>query len=279
MMCGRHEEFWYICPRRHLPAEARLAHRSVTHKPTQAPDRPAIILLPRTRRELLSPDVVAFDLDETIYPRASGIMQEIGRRITLYIEQYLNVTAQAALAMRKEYVVRHGTTLRGLQLHHQVDADHYMEFVHDVPIEEMIGYDRRLDEALTRIDAQKVIFTNASREHAERVLRARHVRHHFARLIDVRDMDWRSKPDLSAYHLLLTEMGVPAERCMLVEDVLRNLRPAFQLGMSTVLVDGDDPEGIADFVIAETWQIGDVYDALRRQPPPRLLTAPLPSSQ
>ena len=206
-------------------------------------------------------DVVVFDLDETLYPRDSGIMQAIGKRITLYIEQIFNLPTNRAMTLRSEYFQRHGTTLRGLQVNHDVDADVYMEFVHDVPVEESVGYDLRLDQALEQIDAEKVVFTNASREHAERVLNARGIRHHFSRIIDVRDMEWVSKPAPSAYSRLLELLGTPGERTMLVEDNVRNLRPAAELGIVTVLVDGNG-EGVADFVIDEIWQIGEVYASL-----------------
>jgi putative hydrolase of the HAD superfamily len=219
-------------------------------------------------RRLLRPQSIAFDLDETLYPRQAGVMQAIGRRITLYLEQCMHLSTADALALRQRYVHDYGTTLRGLQVLHGIDADEYMEFVHDVPVEEMIGPDARLDRALAEIDAQKVIFTNASWEHAERVLAARHIRQHFARIIDVRDMEWVCKPAPGAYTRLLTLLDTPAERCMLVEDNVRNLRPAFQIGMLTVLVNAHPEDGVVDFNIEEIWQIGAVYRRLAAEPAP-----------
>jgi len=221
------------------------------------------------RRGLLRPRIIAFDLDETLYPREAGIMQAIGRRITLYLEQFLHLSTEEALALRQRYVHDYGTTLRGLQVVCGIDAEAYMAFVHDVPIEEMTGYDERLDRALDSIDAQKVVFTNASREHAERVLAARRIRRHFARIIDVRDMEWVCKPAPAAYPRLLAMLKTPAQRCMLVEDNLRNLRPAARLGMLTVLVDGRPEEGVSDFTIDEIWEIGPVYASLPAEPAAR----------
>ncbi len=206
-------------------------------------------------------DYVVFDLDETIYPRDAGVMQAIGERITEYLQRYLGLSFEDAVALRRRYVREYGTTLRGLRRHHQIDADHYMDFVHDIPIERLLHYDTRLDQALSRIDAQKAIFTNASRQHAERVLEAMGIRRHFSRIIEVRDVGWEGKPDPQAYTRLVELLGTRPERIMLVEDSLRNLRPAAQLGMITVLVDGEG-YGEVDFVIDEVWQIGDVYAAL-----------------
>ncbi|MGC8826290.1 MAG: pyrimidine 5'-nucleotidase [Anaerolineae bacterium] len=205
-------------------------------------------------------DYVVFDLDETIYPRDAGVMQAIGERITEYLQRYLGLSYEDAVAMRRRYVWEYGTTLRGLRRHHQIDPDHYMDFVHDIPIEQLLHYDARLDQALSRIDTQKAIFTNASRQHAERVLEALGIRRHFSRIIEVRDVGWEGKPDPAAYTRLVELLGTRPERIMLVEDSLRNLRPAAQLGMVTVLVDGEG-HGEVDFVIDEVWQIGDVYAA------------------
>jgi putative hydrolase of the HAD superfamily len=215
------------------------------------------------------PHVIAFDLDETLYPRDAGVMQAIGRRITEYLMQFMDLPYDDALSLRRAYAGKYGTTLRGLQIHHHIDSDRYMEFVHDVPVEALLSYDERLDSALAAIAAEKVVFTNASWEHAERVLQARGIRRHFARIIDVRDMHWVSKPDPSAYPRLLALLGRPAERSMLVEDNVRNLRPAAGLGMTTVLVNprsawvNADGDGDAvHFVIDEIWKIGDVYASL-----------------
>jgi putative hydrolase of the HAD superfamily len=224
-------------------------------------DRPITQHLPARLR----PRSIAFDLDETIYPREAGIMQAIGQRITLYLEQFLGLSTEEAFAMRQQFVRSHGTTLRGLQATRGIDADAYMEFVHDVPVEEMVGYDPRLDAALEAIDAQKVIFTNASSEHAERVLAARRLRRHFSRIIDIRDMDWVCKPEPSVYPRLLSLLEVPAERCMLIEDNVRNLRPAAAIGISTVLVDSRPEDGAVHFVIDEIWQIGGLYRSLSDQ--------------
>lgn len=227
-----------------------------------APER---ISLPAHGTKLaVAPDVIIFDLDETLYPRQAGIMQAIGRRITAYLEQFLGLSHEEAMALRQEYIQKHGTTLRGLQIHRGIDADHYLEFVHDVPVEELLRYDERLDRALESIDASKVVFTNASREHAERVLQALGIRRHFCRIVDIRDMDWVSKPHPSAYPRLLALLNAPAERCMLVEDNVRNLRPAAQLGMITVLVDAESDDEAVHYVIDEVWQIAALYAALRR---------------
>ena len=230
---------------------------------TQRTTIPGLCRISPESKALLVPQVIAFDLDETMYPRSAGVMQAIGQRITLYLEQFMGLTTDEALALRRKHVVDYGTTLRGLQIENSIDSDQYMEFVHDVPVEDLVHFDPRLDRALESIDAQKIIFTNASREHAERVLAALGMRRHFARIIDVRDADWVCKPHREAYVRLLALLDLPAPRCLLVEDNVRNLRPAAAMGLTTVLVDAAGDGDAVDFVIDEIWQIGAVYQSLK----------------
>lgn len=42
------------------------------------------------------------------------------------------------------------------------------------------------------------------------------------------------KPDRKLYQILLKRLGVPAQRCVLIDDNIRNLQPAAELGMKTV---------------------------------------------
>ncbi len=46
------------------------------------------------------------------------------------------------------------------------------------------------------------------------------------------------KPDLAAFEVALKAAGASAERCLMVEDSLKNLRTARSLGMATLLVHG-----------------------------------------
>ena len=179
---------------------------------------------------------ILFDLDDTLYPRQAGIMNEIRTLILRYIETRLGLSPTEADSLRHEYLQAYGTTMRGLQVNDRIDPDEYLEFVHDIPLHNYIQPNPALAQALASVPPDKVVFTNASREHAERVLDLLGIRNHFARIVDVRDMGYESKPNTSAYRRICELLGVRPEECLLVEDNVRNLRPAKALGMTTVLV-------------------------------------------
>jgi putative hydrolase of the HAD superfamily len=207
---------------------------------------------------------ILFDLDETLYPPRAGIMGQIRDQILEYICTRLRLPAEEADALRRDYLHTYGTTMRGLQINHQIDPDEYLRYVHDIALQEYLQANRELDAVLAALPQQKVVFTNASREHAERVLGLLGVRRHFARIVDVRDMEYESKPQPAAYQRICDLLGVRPEECLIVEDNVRNLQPAKALGMTTVLVrDGHlGPGDGVDYAINRIEEIGSVLEQI-----------------
>jgi putative hydrolase of the HAD superfamily len=207
---------------------------------------------------------ILFDLDDTLYPRQSGIMDQIGDLMHQYLQSRLGLSPEEAYALRRYYFQEYGTTMRGLQVHHQIDADEFLDFVHAIPLENYIQPNPELNAVLASLPQQKVVFTNASREHAERVLDILGVSHHFDRIVDVRDIDFESKPQLAAYRRICDLIEVPPEKCLLVEDNVRNLRPGKALGMTTALVhDGcSEADNDVDYVVDRIEKIGQVVQQI-----------------
>ena len=52
--------------------------------------------------------------------------------------------------------------------HHKIDADEFLEFVHDVDLN-FLKKDKKLEEEIKRLNGKKIIFTNGSRAHAKNV--------------------------------------------------------------------------------------------------------------
>jgi len=202
-----------------------------------------------------------FDLDDTLYPRGSGVMEQIRRLILRYMMERLGMSAEEARVLRKRYLAEYGTTMAGLLRHQHIDPEDYLEYVHDFPVHRYLRANGELDGVLGAIPLQKAIWTNATRAHAQRVLNALGIRHHFSRIVDVRDMNYISKPAPEVYHRLLKLLRADGPECILVEDSVRNLRPAKVLGMTTVLVDGEDDEDV-DFSIGRIEEIGNVVRRL-----------------
>ena len=219
---------------------------------------------------------ILFDLDETLYPRRCGLMAAISELMSRYMEERLGLPPSEVPALREHYYHTYGTTMRGLQIHHGIDPEDYLAYVHDIPLEDYIGPNEELDRVLAEIEAEKVVFTNASEEHARRVLRALGVERHFSRIIDVRAVGYAAKPDPKAYRRALEILGAEGEECLIVDDRVRNLTPAKELGMVTVLVSDENPLlqqpefKDVDFVIEGVGEIGEVVQTLRVFKTPRV---------
>jgi putative hydrolase of the HAD superfamily len=205
---------------------------------------------------------IIFDLDETLYPRQAGLMQEIGVRINRYLVENLQLPQEQANELRKRYYHQHGTALRGLVVERpDVDPEDYLHFVHDIRLADYIGPDPALAEMLRSIPLTKVIFTNATIEHAQNVLNILGIADQFADIIDVRRVKYVSKPNAEAYQRLLDILQARGDDCILIEDSARNLLPGQALGMTTILVDSDDC-ALVDYCVHDILDVKTVVDVL-----------------
>jgi putative hydrolase of the HAD superfamily len=206
---------------------------------------------------------VFFDLDGTLYNEQSGVWPLAVERIERYMHEIVGIAKKEIPALRQEYLSSYGTSLRGLHIHYEVDPDDYLVYVHDIPIEEHLSANPELSRMLKLLPQKKWIFTNASRAHAIRVMEALQVRHHFANILDVKDMSYRSKPDAGVYSLALLKAGEEqASRCLMLDDRAENLVPAKALGMGTVLVGTREPHPAADRSIRQIEDLLDDYPEL-----------------
>ena len=129
--------------------------------------------------------------------------------------------------------------MNGLIVERGINAADYLTYVHDIPVEEFLGLNPALEAMLSALPLRRAVYTNANTEYSWRVLRALGVADHFERVIGIEDVGLRNKFHREAYEQALTLLGVRGPECIMVEDTVRNLRPAKALGLTTVLVDVD----------------------------------------
>jgi len=176
-----------------------------------------------------------FDLDNTIYPEASGLFSQVSDRMTLFIQNLFDLDRDAALIRQKELFHRYGTTASGLMKEYGMDPAEFMAFVHEIDLSEL-SYDAELDERIGALPGQKVIFTNGTTRHATRILDAYGIRHHFDYVYDIIESQHRPKPDPVIYREMLDRTGLDAKTAVMIEDMAVNLKPAAEIGITTVLL-------------------------------------------
>jgi putative hydrolase of the HAD superfamily len=163
-------------------------------------------------------------------------MTAVKQRINDYMGRITGLLDDEVAALRRHYLAQYGTALRGLQAHYQVDVEDFMAYVHDVQVDKLLQPDPELDGMLGRLPQRKIIFTNGSAEHAENVLRALGIRHHFERILDARDFGLEPKPAEQAYDVLLRHLPHPPQQALYLDDRAENLLPAMRRGITAVLV-------------------------------------------
>jgi putative hydrolase of the HAD superfamily len=175
-----------------------------------------------------------FDLDNTLYP-ARALYDEIGVRMTNYIAKATGLTMDAALAIRERYFHEYGATVVGLAKHHGVDARDFLLDVH-LADHSVLAPDAELRDLIARLPGRRIIFTNGGGGHAQRVLESLDLHGLFEAVFDIEDAELTPKPQLECYERLMEKLNFGSIGALLVEDTLRNLEPAHELGFSTALV-------------------------------------------
>lgn len=174
-----------------------------------------------------------FDLDNTLYPHECRLFDQIDSRMGTFIAERLGVDREAARRLQKQYFVSHGTTLSGLMDLHGVAPDEFLDFVHDIDISP-VEPSEALADALSALPGRRLVFTNGSVRHAERVLDRLGIAHLFEDVFDIKAAEYRPKPQAEAYDRFLARHRVEPARAAMFEDMSRNLAPAAALGMTTV---------------------------------------------
>jgi len=177
------------------------------------------------------------DLDGTVYDERTGLWEQIGMRMNAYIQQMLQLSLEDTIKLRRRYYESYGTTLRGLQIHHDVDADAYLAYVHDIPLANYLQPDPALRALLDSLPQKKYIFTNADRAHAIRTMDVLDIRDCFDGIIDVCALKYHCKPEPEAYQIALSLCGnQDPTRSIVIDDSEQNLSAAHECGFTTVWV-------------------------------------------
>jgi putative hydrolase of the HAD superfamily len=182
-----------------------------------------------------------FDLDNTLYPPAVRLFDQIEARMTAYVMRTLAVDADRANAMRDHYWRTHGTTLAGLMREHGLDPEPYLAEVHDIDLTG-VAPAPALRAAIGALPGRKLVYTNGSREHARRVTRACGLDGAFDALYGFEDAGYLPKPEAQAFAAVFALAGLAPARAAMFEDDARNLAVPHGLGMRTVLVGADAGE-------------------------------------
>ena len=203
-----------------------------------------------------------FDLDNTLYPAECEYMALIEGRMTDFVARETGLPRDEARALQKKYYHEHGTTLAGLMAHHGMAPKAFLDEVHDVSMDRLIP-DAALRLAIQALPGRRLIFTNGSLGHAERVLGHLGLDDLFEDVFAIETADYLPKPALATFEKMSARHGVAAPVTAFFEDSEKNLAPAAILGMTTVLVGAHAAASTADFVHHRTHDLAGFLTSAR----------------
>lgn len=203
--------------------------------------------------------VLLLDFDHTLYPSTLGTLKAVDDRINLYMRTFLGLAPDAADALRIELWDKYGTTLKGLEVLHGVDREHYCDFIHAIGEAELPPPDAALQDWLARLPHPVYLFTNARMDWAVRGMRAmglgellpeagaaaakdaagRIFPRRLEGIFDIAFMDWEGKPNPAAYAKVDAHVRArhgAGARIHFADDRMDNLESARAQGWTTIWI-------------------------------------------
>ncbi|KAJ8497817.1 hypothetical protein OPV22_008369 [Ensete ventricosum] len=229
-------------------------------------------------------ECLLFDLDDTLYPFSSGICVACGKNIEDYMRHRLQIEESQIAEMCLELYKEYGTTMAGLKaLGYQFDNDEYHAYVHGKLPYQALKPDPLLRNLILSMPQRKMIFTNADKAHAARVLSRLGLENCFEGIIcfetlnptekvtttrrdNVSNTDRANregsilcKPSLEAIETAIRIAKIDPKKTIFFDDNAKNIAAGKAAGLHTVLVGRSVPVPGADLALKS---IHNVKEAL-----------------
>ncbi len=187
------------------------------------------------------------DLDNTIYCEDSKIFSQIDFKMKTFIASKLQLSLEEAYLIQKKYFKKYGTTLRGLMLNDDIEPEYFLKYVHDIDLTSL-KKNTSLKKQMSKFSGKKIIFTNGTFCHAERVLKKVGVLEEVDEIFDIKAAKYIPKPNLKTYKEVINKFNLIFHNTIMIDDIPANLKTAKELGTKTILIDIECNKTINNFV-------------------------------
>lgn len=195
---------------------------------------------------------ILIDLDDTLY-LSDEISDTVRRNIQAYMVKKLGVSLNEVEQLTARLYAAHGTTMAGLAAEgHVIDVDDWHAAVHGtLDYDRLLSPDPETRSALADIVPQRHVLTNADAAHAAVCLSRLGIDDCFSSLWCYENVNAAAadaglitkacpvmcKPNRLAFRVVLDAIGAADPSAVVfVDDSLRNVAAAHELGIFTVLV-------------------------------------------
>jgi putative hydrolase of the HAD superfamily len=207
---------------------------------------------------------IFFDLDDTLYPASAGLWEAIKERMNLYMRERMGFNPSEIAQVREKYYLQYGTTLRGLQANHTIDAQDFLAFVHDLPLEDYIQPNPGLCGVISALGTRNLIFTNADAAHARRVLKVLGLGDCFEEIVDVNTVAPYCKPMPESFRIARQAAGESDPgRCVMIDDLPRTARAAREAGWYSILFGHNSSHPDADATLTDWHDLASILNGSR----------------
>ena len=177
-----------------------------------------------------------FDMDNTLYPASSDMDKGITRRMLECVADFFHTDLEGAAALRAERIVHYSTTLEWLRAEGMSDIEGFLRHVHPDNEADELQPQPALRDFLLSLKMPMSILTNATHEHADRVLSKLGVADLFEAVTDIRDAGFNGKPYPDAYLAALKKVGADIDNTLFLDDMQKYTDGWVALGGTAVLV-------------------------------------------
>ena len=182
-----------------------------------------------------------FDLDNTLYSSRYGLEDNVSRRIREFTAAWLGISPEEAWRLRMANMGQYGTCLEWLIAEKGfTDTETYLSAVHPGDEAETLPPDEALREFLAGIPVPKAILTNSPREHADLILKKLGISGLFTHIFDIRQCNFKGKPQPEVFENALAKLGVCAEEVLFIDDSPYYVKGFIAMGGSALLFDEND---------------------------------------
>jgi len=174
-----------------------------------------------------------FDCDGVLYSDLEKVFGQVSKKMTEYISKHLQLDLKKAKELQTNYFHRYNTSLNGLMMHHKINPEEFLKYVHDINLD-FLKKDLELRKELLKLDAKKIVFTNGSNDHVANITKHLGIEDLFDGIFDIVDCNFIPKPAIESYEKLSQKFNIVPNETVFIEDIAKNLEPAKKLGMKTV---------------------------------------------
>ena len=182
---------------------------------------------------------ILFDCDGVLYQDLESVFGQVSKKMTKYISNKLGIDLIKAKELQTNYFHKYNTSLNGLMIHHNIQPEEFLKYVHDIDLSFM-NKDQVLRNELEKLNTKKFVFTNGSKEHVKNITEHLGIDDLFDGIFDIVDAEFHPKPEAKAFDLMIKKFNINPKETIYIEDIAKNLSIAKERGSTTVWLINDE---------------------------------------